>query len=148
MLNLSNTSEDAIERTTSRQAASTTHLLAKSCDLVEWPFDAFAGLTILDVSQNENFRGLSRLDELRNLRQLYANECGVASFTQFPKMERLELLSLNQNSLTSIADINGKFPGLTSLSVARNNIPDLHGVRQNLTLTFIDLTDNPIEKLG
>lgn len=63
-------------------------------------------------------------------------------------MARLQLLSLNQNSLASIAGINDILPSLTSLSVAKNNISDLRGVSQNLTLTFIDLADNPITKLG
>ena len=63
-------------------------------------------------------------------------------------MARLQLLSLNQNSLASIAGINDICPSLTSLSVAKNNISDLRGVNQNLTLTLIDLADNPITKLG
>ena len=50
MLNLSNTSEEDIERTALGQASRTTHLLAKACSLVDWPFGAFKNLTILDIS--------------------------------------------------------------------------------------------------
>ena len=50
MLNLSNTSEEHIERSALAQAQHTTHLLAKTCDLVEWPFGTFMNLTILDIS--------------------------------------------------------------------------------------------------
>ena len=67
MLNLSNTSEEHIERSALAQARRTTHLLAKTCDLVEWPFSTFANLIILDISQNPNFKAFSRFNELKNL---------------------------------------------------------------------------------
>ena len=103
-------------------------------------------LRSLDVSQNP-LLSLCGLDRLKELRELRAFGCAVASLAEVGRCRELRELCLQHNAVAQLAGVEG-LGKLLALRLAGNELESSSGLQRLTALQRLDLSQNRLTRLA
>ena len=145
-----NLDHNELERLSDEQVPLGAHSIDLSHNkLVELPDVIGPRLTQLNdliLSFNPTLRRFPQPLNLPTLDRLYLNGMALKSVPDLSALTQLGELSLNQNNLDDIPLHLNSLPRLHTIWLAENNITEPDMTRLPASLSFCDLSDNPITK--
>lgn len=111
------------------------------------PLAGMKSLENLDIS-GCNLSNLKKtgIENLTNLKSLYAGECGLKKVDELKNLKKLEILELDDNRLTDIRALKG-LTNLKILYLSNNRLNDINGVQRFKKLERLSFDHNSLKKL-
>ena len=113
-------------------------------------FSALAKLPRLrwiELSHNRYLSELSSLKNLKSLRRLVINHCGISDISGLSELTQLQSLTLHDNSISDISPL-ANLKGLTHLNLEHNVIEDVSPLKELTRLKELHLNGNVISDLS
>ncbi|KAI3399998.1 hypothetical protein diail_4832 [Diaporthe ilicicola] len=125
-----------------RELAITHNMLS---ELTAW--DRLTNLQYVDVSNND-IKSLSAFNDLVHLRNLVADNCGLASLDGIKFHDSLLTLRARKNSIDKLSFDGTNLQRLTSLDLEGNKIQEVECLHELPSLTYLNLKDNQLVKFS
>lgn len=100
----------------------------------------------LDLSNNSHIGDFSKLSIFTNLRGLWLNNCNLKNADFLENMTHLTMLSLNNNSLTTVHQLNSQF--IRTLLLNQNHLVTLDDIHVLSSVSNLQINNNELTSLS